>query len=462
MDRYDLIVIGGGPVGYPGAIRASQLGLRVALVEANRLGGECTNYGCIPTKAMIRPANILWSLRSMGFVKGSLDLAFDEYMEWVSSITSRISGGVEMLLKGYGVDLYRGVASLTSEGVVSVEGIGDIRAEKILLATGTEPSDLPNVAVDGEIIHNNRTILGIRRKPSSILIIGGGYIGVEFADLFAKIGVEVRLVEIMPNLLPGMDQDLSRAAERILRRSGVKIYTGTTVSSIAKGQGEAYVELSNGERFSVEKILVAVGRKPKRISGLEKAGVEVDGKGYIKVNDDMRTSNPNIYASGDIAGPPLLAHKAFMQSIVAAENIAGGRVKYDPRAIPSVIFTEPEMAFVGMGEEEARKHGYNARSVKMPMGGIARAIIEGGEEGFAKVVYDDDTKQVLGFVIVSPHASELISEASLAIEMGASIEDLALTIHPHPTVSEIFEEISELALGRPRHFLMRRRSSKVS
>lgn len=462
MDRYDLVVIGGGPGGYPGAIRASQLGLRVALVEASRLGGECTNYGCIPTKAMIRPANILWSLRSMGFVKGNLDLAFDEYMEWVSSITNRISGGVEMLLKGYGVDLYRGVASLTSEGIISVEGIGDLRAGKILIATGTEPSDLPGVAVDGEVIHNNRTILGIRRKPSSILIIGGGYIGVEFAGLFAKIGVEVRLAEIMPNLLPGMDQDLSRAAERILRESGVKIYTGATVSSIAKRQGEADVELSNGERFSVEKILVAVGRKPTRISGLDRAGVGVDGKGYIKVDDGMRTSNPNIYASGDIAGPPLLAHKAFMQSIVAAENIAGGRVKYDPRAVPSVIFTEPEMAFVGMGEEEARKHGYNTKSVKMPMGGIARAIIEGSEEGFAKVVYDDDTKQVLGFVIVSPHASELISEASLAIEMGASIEDLALTIHPHPTVSEIFEEISELALGRPKHFLIRRRPSRIS
>jgi len=456
--KYDLVVIGGGPGGYPGAIRASQLGLRVALVEADRLGGECTNYGCIPTKALLKPANTIWSIRSMKFVKGELDLDFNEYISWVSSIVERISGGVEMLLKGYGVDLYRGEAKLLDRNTLYVENIGEIKAEKILIATGTNPSELPLLKVDGEVIHNNRTILRIRRKPSSILIVGGGYIGVEFASLYAKIGVEVHLAEIMPNLLPGMDQDLSRAAERMLKNLGVKIRTNTTVKSIEKRQNEAHVELSSGEKLSVEKILVAVGRKPRSENlGLREVGVELDEKGYIRVDGSMRTSVENIYASGDITGPPLLAHRAFMQSLVAAENAAGKKVLYDPRAVPSVIFTEPEMAFVGMSEEEARKNGYKPKSLKMPLGGVARAVIEGGEEGFAKIIYDEDTKQLLGFVAMAPHASEIVSEATLAIEMGASIEDLSLTIHPHPTISEIFGEISELALGRPKHFLIRKR-----
>ncbi len=456
--KYDLVVIGGGPGGYPGAIRASQLGLRVALIEAERLGGECTNYGCIPTKALLRPANMIWSIRSMRFIRGELELDFSEYVSWVSSIVERISGGVEALLKGYGVDLYRGGARLVDRNTVYVENTGEIRAEKILIATGTNPSELPSLEVDGEVIHNNRTILGVRRKPSSILIVGGGYIGVEFASLYAKIGVEVHLAEIMQNLLPGMDQDLSRAAERMLKNLGVKIRTNTTVKAVDKKQQEAYVELSNGEKLSVEKILVAVGRKPRTERlGLEAAGIDLDAKGYIKVDRGMGTSVENIYAAGDVTGPPLLAHKAFMQSIVAAENIAGKKVSYDPRAVPSVIFTEPEMVFVGMDEEGARKSGYKPKSVKMPLGGVARAIIEGGDGGFAKIIYDEDTKQILGFVAVAPHASEIVSEAALAIEMGASIEDLSLTIHPHPTISEVLGEISELALGRPKHFLLRRR-----
>jgi len=251
----------------------------------------------------------------------------------------------------------------------------------MLLATGTDPSDLHMIRVDGEVIHNNRTIMGLKKKPSSILIVGGGYIGVEFASIFAKIGVEVTVVEVMQNLLPGMDPDISRAAERILRGLGVKIYTGTTVKSLSVKGGEASVELSGGDTFSVEKVLVAVGRKPKLIPGAEKLGVELDEKGYIRVDRSMRTSHPNIYASGDITGPPLLAHRAFAQSLVAAENIAGRNAAFDPKAIPSVIFTDPEIAFIGISEDDARKQGYRARSVKLPLGGVARMAIENVDEG---------------------------------------------------------------------------------
>lgn len=458
-EKYDLVVVGGGPGGYPAAIRASQLGMKVALIEMNRLGGECTNYGCIPTKALIKPANIFWAVKKMGFIKGNIELSFEEYMEWVNTVVKKISGGIEMLLKSYGVDLYRGMASIRDGETIYVENIGELKAKKILLATGTDPADLPGIRVDGEAIHNNRTIIGLKKKPSSMLIIGGGYIGVEFASIFAKIGVEVTVVEVMQNLLPGMDPDISRAAERILRSLGVKIYTGTTVKSLTAKGGEVSVELSGGDSLSAEKILVAVGRKPKQISGIEKLGVKLDEKGYIVVDRSMRTSHPNIYASGDIAGPPLLAHKAFAQSLVAAENIAGRNITFDPKAIPSVIFTDPEIAFVGINENEAKKQGYKARSVKLPLGGVARAAIEEAEEGFAKIVFDEETKEILGFYVVAPHASEIISEAVLAIEMGATLEDLSLTIHPHPTISEVLEEISELALGRPKHFFIRRRSA---
>jgi dihydrolipoamide dehydrogenase len=459
LQKYDLVVIGGGPGGYPAAIRASQLGMRVALVEMHKLGGECTNYGCIPTKALIKQANLFSAVKTVSFIRGNIELSFEEYMEWVNSITRRISGGVEMLLKSYGVDLYRGMASISERGSIYVENIGELGANKIIIAAGTEPAELPGIVVDGDVIHNNRTILGLKKKPSSMLIVGGGYIGVEFASVFAKIGVDVAVVEVMQSLLPGMDPDVSRAAERILRDLGVKIYTGTTVKSLSVRGSEASVELSGGSNMAVEKVLIAVGRRPKPVPGIEKLGLGVDEKGYIRVDRSMRTSNPNIYASGDITGPPLLAHRAFAQSLVAAENIAGKKAMFDPKVIPSVIFTDPEIAFVGMSEEDAKKQGYRARSVKLSMGGIAKALIEGLEEGFAKIVFDEETKEVLGFYVVAPHASEIISEAALAIEMGATLEDLALTIHPHPTISEVLEEISELALGRPKHFFVRRRSA---
>lgn len=457
-EKYDLVVVGGGPGGYPAAIRASQQGLRVAVVEADRLGGECTNYGCIPTKALLRPAGIMWALRSMKFIRGSVEIVFDEYMEWARGIANKISSGVEALLKGYGVDILKGRASFVDKGVLRIDGAGDIRADKVVVAVGTDPADLGLLRVDGELVHNNRTFLGIRRKPSSILIVGGGYIGVEFASMLSKLGVEVTLVEMMPSLLPGMDQDLSRACERILKSQGVRVLTSTTVKTAEKKPGEVFVELSNGEKRSFESVLVAVGRKPRTSGiGLEKVGVDLDEKGYIKIDRRTATSSPGIYAAGDAAGPPLLAHKAFLQSLVAGENAAGRSLEYEAKAIPAVVFTEPEIVYVGMGEEEARAAGYRPRSVRLPLGSVARSVIEGSEGGIAKIVYDEPSGLILGFFAAAPQASEFVSEAALAIEMGATLEDLALTVHPHPTMSEALEEIAELALGRPKHFLLRRR-----
>ncbi|MEM0365718.1 MAG: dihydrolipoyl dehydrogenase [Acidilobaceae archaeon] len=453
MENYDLVVIGGGPGGYPAAIRASQLGLRVALVEQGRLGGECVNFGCIPTKAMIRPVELLSSIAKLRFVKLNYDIDFSEYMGWVEGISSKVSEGVRGLLRMYNVDVYYGQATLKSDTLVELGDGTSLKASNIIIATGTDPSTIPGLEFDGSMVHSNRSILSIRRKPSRILIVGSGYIGVEFAGLLAKLGVEVYMVEVLERVLPAMDEDFSKLLSRRLSRLGVKTYTSTTVKSVDKRESYALVSLSNGLTIEVDYILVAVGRRPNtRNLGLENAKVELDDRGYIRVDDTMRTSNPRIYATGDVAGPPLLAHKAFMQAVTAAESIGGLKSYYNPKAIPSVVFTDPEIVSVGLTESEARREGYSVGVVKLPIGALAKAIIEDSTDGFAKIVYDTNTKTILGIHIAAPHASELAGEASLAIELGATLEDLSLTIHPHPTISEVLQEASELALGRPKHY----------
>lgn len=452
MERYDVVVLGGGPGGYPAAIRASQLGLSVALVEEDKLGGECTNYGCIPSKSMIRVAELLSSISRLPFMKISYELDYSSYMEWVSGIASRISEGIGGLLRRYNVEVYDARGFIAEPGVIELSDGRRVGYGKLIVATGTEPSSIPGLEFDGVIVHNNRTILGVRRKPSRMLIIGAGYIGVEFASMMAKLGVEVHLVEVMDRILPFMDEDFSRLMSRRLSRVGVKVYTSTIVKSVEKREGYSKVMLSNNVELEVDTILVAVGRKPRtRGLGLEKVGISLDERGYVRVNERMEAS-ANIYASGDVTGPPLLAHKAFAQAIVAAENASGLKSVFDAKAIPSVVFTDPELVSVGLTEHEARSSGYKVSTVKLPIGALARAIIEDSIDGFIKIVYEESSKAILGIHIAAPHASELAGEAALAIEMGATLEDLALTVHPHPTISEVIQEASELALGKPKHF----------
>ena len=458
MDKYDVVVVGGGPGGYPAAIRASQLGLRVALIEANSLGGECTNYGCIPTKAMIKPSELIWMLSKLSFIKGDIGIDYAEYMRWVHDIVSRVSSGISTLLKKYDVDVYKDAAYFTSSTKIELRNGEALWGDKIIIATGTDPLDLPILRVDGEVVHNNRTVLNMKRKPSSMVIVGGGYIGVEFADVMAKIGVEVTIVEMMPRLLPGMDKDLSKIIERRLKSLGVRILTNTMVKDSRISDNHALLQLTGGSEVEAEKVLVAVGRKP-RISSLrvDNAGVKTNERGFIDVDNSMQTSNPRIYASGDITGPPLLAHKAFMQATVAAENVAGINSIYDPHAIPAVIYTTPELASIGLTLDEARERGFNAKSIKFPIGGLPRALIDEAIDGFVKIVFDEDTKSLLGVHIAAPYASEMAAEIALALEFGATLEDLSLTIHPHPTISEAIKEAAELALEKPIHYVMRRK-----
>lgn len=451
MEKYDLLVIGGGPGGYPAAIRGAQLGKRVAIVEGRELGGECTNFGCIPTKAMIKPVKLMYSLLKMGFFKGSAEISFEEYMDWVREVRSKISSGIRSLLEGYGIDLYEQMASFRNERSVELGDGAILSADKIIVATGTEPADLPGLEADGLIIHNNRTIVNLRKKPSRVLIVGSGYIGVEAASVFAKMGSEVHITEIMSRVLPTMEEDFSRLVARRLSKLGVKIYTSTTVKSVIRREAYATVELSNGLSIEPDIVLVAVGRRPSSSAlGLERAKVETKG-GYIAVGDDMRTSNPNILASGDITGPPLLAHKAFAQAIIAAENAFGAERRFRPKAVPSVIYFDPEIVSVGMTEDQAKRELGNVFVTKLPIGGVARAVIEDSTDGFVKIVHDG--KKILGIHMAAPYASEIAGEASLIVELGLSLSELADIIHPHPTMSEALQEAAELALMRPKHFI---------
>jgi dihydrolipoamide dehydrogenase len=452
LDRFDLVVLGGGPGGYPAAIRASQLGLRVAVVEADRLGGECTNYGCIPTKSMIRPVELLSSLSRLPFVRLSYELDYQAYMDWVKSVASRISEGVGSLLRRYNVEVFNARGWVVEPGVLELSDGRRVGYSKLVVATGTDPASVPGLEFDGVLVHSNRTILDVRRKPSRILIVGAGYVGVEFANIMAKLGVEVHLVEVMDRVLPMMDEDFSRLMSRRLSRMGVKVYISTRIEGVERREGYIKARLSNNIEVEADIALVAIGRKPNtRGLGLERLGVSLDERGYVRVSRDMRASK-DVYASGDVTGPPLLAHKAFAQALVAAENAAGLKAEFDAKAIPSVVFTDPELVSVGLTEAEARSAGYRVSTVKLPIGGLARASIEDSLDGFIKVVYEEGSKAVLGIHMAAPHASEVAGELALAIEMGATLEDLALTVHPHPTISEAVQEVAELALGRPKHF----------
>ncbi len=457
-EKFDLVVVGGGPGGYPAAVRASQLGMSVALIEEDKLGGECTNYGCIPTKAMLHPALAALALKRLG---AAVDLDFESVVRFAEETASRVRGGVETLLKGYGVEVIRGKARVKDSGVLYVEGYGEVRYSKLVLALGTRPSTLPGLEPDGSVVFDNRSVMGLRRKPGRMLIVGGGYVGVEYATVMASLGVEVHLVEIMDRLLPGMDRDLARVAERHLRSLGVNVYTSSRLEGLERREGYAKASVSTPRgkvEVEADAVLVAVGRRPNTGGvGLEKIGVELDERGYVRVNEGMETSSPGVYASGDVTGPPLLAHKAFLQAVVAAERAAGDKSSaYDPRAVPAVVYTEPELASAGMTLEEARKAGFSAAEKRYPLASLARVSMEGCRDCFIKIVYEEGSKAVLGVHVAAPHASEIIAEAVLAMEMGATLEDLALTIHPHPTVSEAIREAAEFILERPIHYIIRR------
>jgi dihydrolipoamide dehydrogenase len=459
---YDILVIGSGPGGYHAALRGAQLGKKVAVVEREFVGGVCLNVGCIPTKALLHVAEELREAKeaeAYGVTFGEPKLDLKALEKWKASVVKKLTGGVGALFKGNKVTVIEGAATFRDEHTVEVGG-KRVSAEKIIIATGSRPISIPGFEVDNERIVDSTGALMVQEVPKRFLAIGGSAIGLEFADIYQALGSEVTVVELLDHIVPTADEDVAKELHKALEQRGIAIRAKTKAVSQKKTKSglEVVLEDTEGkqETLTVDKILVAVGRRPNSEDlGLEQLGVKLD-KGFIPTNEHMQTSVPHIYAIGDVARPPLLAHKAMKEGLVAAEHAAGETSAYDT-IVPSVIYTSPEFASVGMTEKEAKAAGYEVNVGLFPLSASGRAMTLGVERGLIKVVGDKETDLLLGFQMVGPNAGDIVSEAALAIEMGATLEDIALTQHAHPTLAESFMEAAEHAHGKAIHIANKRK-----
>jgi len=470
----EVLVIGSGPGGYVAAIRAAQLGKDVTLVEKEAtLGGICLNHGCIPSKALIHASSLYdhiqhAQLYGIQVKEATIDVA--ALQGWKSGVVDKLTGGVAQLCQRNGVELMTGKATFTGDKQVRVEGehgVTTINFKDAIVATGSHPIEVPQFEFDGKRVIGSRQALALDKAPKSMLVVGGGYIGLELSTVYAKLGTKVTVVEMLDTLLAGVEADLVRPVAKRLKALGVEVYTGARATSLKKTKTSSTVtvETKDGEKsFKVEKVLVSVGRRPNTGDlGLEAAGVTLDERGFVAVNEQLLTSNPHVYAIGDVAGQPMLAHKASHEGMVAAEVIAGLPSAADFQAIPAVIFTDPEIATVGLSEAQAKEAGYTPVVGKFPFPALGRALTTGSPDGFVRLVSDDKTQLVLGAQIVGHEVSNLISEVALAIELAATSEDLALTVHPHPTLSEGVMEAAEVVLGQAIHIITpKKKPSKVA
>lgn len=459
---FDLLVIGSGPGGYHAAIRAAQLGLKTACIEKEYVGGVCLNVGCIPTKALLHVAEDLREAKhakDYGVSFGEPDIDLKALEKWKDSVVKKLTGGVRQLFKGNKVTLIEGEATFKDAHTVSVNG-DTVSAEKILIATGSRPIDIPGFEANGDTIVDSTGALMVSEIPKRFLAIGGGAIGLEFCDIYNALGAETTVVELMDHIVPTSDPDAAKELAKSFKKRGIDIRTKTKAVKQESKEDGIHVTLENTdgeqETLVVDKILVAVGRRPNTNNiGLEGIGVNVE-RGYIPTNDHMQTNLSHIYAIGDVARPPLLAHKAMKEGIVAAEHASGMPSAYDT-IVPSVVYTSPELASVGMTESEAKDAGHEIRVGSFPMQASGRAMTLGVTEGIVKVIADAENDLLLGFHMVGPSAGDMVSEAALAIEMGATLEDIALTQHAHPTIAETLMEAAEHAHGKAIHIANKRR-----
>lgn len=479
--RFDAVVIGAGPGGYPAAIRLGQHKVKTAVIEREYMGGVCLNVGCIPSKALIHAAKMYDKIGHAGELgisipgKPSIDVA--KLQTWKSGVVSKLTGGVRTLLKGNGVEIIEGTAKLEKPGpdghritVQTKAGMQTIVTKNVVIATGSRPMEIPGFAIGsagaGSESAQSRIIdstgaLALGEVPPRLIVIGGGYIGLELGMVYAKFGSKVTVVEALPRILAAMDRDCVGVVERKLRKMGIEVLTNTAAKSWQDAGDRAVLTVEIGgspaktATIDADKILLSIGRRPNSEHlGLEAAGVATDKRGYVTVDDHLRTNVPGIYAIGDVIGGMMLAHKATHEGEVVAELIAGRKAAMDVRTIPAVVFTDPEIASTGLTEDDARAKGItNLRVGKFPFAALGRALSVNDTEGFAKVVIDGATRQVLGVHIVGNGAGDLISEGSLAIEMGAVADDLRLTIHPHPTLSEAVMEAAAASVGEAVHIM---------
>lgn len=465
--QFDVVVIGAGPGGYVAAIRCGQLGLKTAVVEREYFGGVCLNVGCIPSKALISAGHFLHRVKhqasDMGFkIKGDVDVDMAQTQKWKQSVCDRMAGGVEQLLKGNGVTIIKGDATFKSAQELSVKtasGTESVTAKNFVLANGSRPIEIPGFKFDEKLVLSSTGALALSEIPKSVVVIGGGYIGLELGSVLANFGTKVTVVEATKGVLTGAaDPDCVQVVARRLKKNGIEVIAEAKAKGWAKsGSGvEVIAEVGGKEqKIKADKVIVTVGRKPNSDqANIKGIGLAVDERGFVKVNAQRRTSIPHIFAIGDIAGQPMLAHKASHEGVLVAEVIAGRNRVYDAKTVPAVIFVEPEIAAAGMTEDEAKARGFTDLKVaKFPFAANGRAVSLMETDGFVKMIADAKTHVLLGVHIVGPEASNLISEAALAIEMGARLEDLALTIHPHPTLGETLMEAAEATLGHAIHVI---------
>ncbi len=461
---YQAIVIGAGPGGYPCAIRLGQLGLKTLIIEKESWGGVCLNVGCIPSKALITAAKRFEEIQHaevMGIrIAGDVSIDMGTLQSWKGDVVKKLTGGVSTLLKGNKVDQLIGTAKLKGPNTVVVQtadGERTITADHLVVATGSSPIEIPGFSFADARVLDSTGALALTEIPKKLVVIGGGYIGLELGGMYAKLGSEVTVVEMMDQLLPGFDPDVVKVLARRLKKQGVTTLLNTKALGWEATDDGVKVMLENADgKLAVDGdyVLVTVGRRPNTKGiGLEDVGVKLDGP-FIGVDAQRRTNVPSIFAIGDVAGQPMLAHKATHDGEVVAEVIAGHDVAFDARTVPAVVFTDPEVATAGLSEPEARARG-EIKVGKVPWAAIGRAIANAETEGFVKVILDAQSHEILGVTILGYHASDLISEAALAIEMCAEALDVGLTIHPHPTLSEGIMEATKAALGEAIHVLNR-------
>lgn len=467
MEKRDVIVVGGGPAGYVAAIRAAQLGGKVTLVEEDKLGGTCLNRGCIPTKFMLRSVEVYQLIKTAeryGISVSGATLEIAKMQAAKHKIISGLTAGVKGLLGGNGVEVINGRAKIISPEQVEVDTAQGkketIAGDKIILATGAKPITLPIPGADSPDIMSVESMLEVAELPKSLVIIGGGVVGVEMATVFAKLGSQVSVVEMMPHCLPTQDDEVALVLEEALRDDGIQVCCSARVSRIDDVGGIKVVALSEGEaeqKIEAEAVAISVGYRPNIEGlGLEECGVAV-GKGGVQVNENMETSVPNIYAAGDVVGGMMLAYVAIAEGIVAAENAQGLSSKMDYNAIPQCIFTLPEVASVGLAEQEAAAQGLEVQIGRFPFMANGMAAIIGEQRGLVKIITEPKYGQVLGVHIVGPQATSLVAEAAVAMKMEGTVDDILATIHAHPSLSEAVWEAAADVKGEVIHFLSRKK-----
>ncbi len=466
MDEFDIIVIGGGPGGYVAAIRASQLGKKTACIESRgALGGTCLNIGCIPSKSLLHSSELFKKanseFKSLGINTGNISIDISKMMQHKKKSVDTLTKGVEFLFKKNKVNYFKGHGSFLDTNSIEIK-LNDgtkkiIKGKNIIVATGSSVLSLPNITIDEKVIVSSTGALSLPKIPKKLIVIGGGYIGLEMGSVWSRLGSQVEVIEYLDHITPGMDKEISDSFLKILKKQGLKFHLSTKVNSVKKNSNGAIVEATSKEgdikKFDADVVLMSVGRKPNTNGlNLKKVGIELDDKGRIITGKNFDTNIPNIFAIGDVISGPMLAHKAEEEGIAVAEYLAGkyGHVNYD--VIPGVVYTSPEVAYVGKTEEELKLKKISYNVGKFPFLANSRAKINDEADGFVKILADKTTDKILGVHMIGPDVGNMIAEMALAMEFGASAEDVARTCHAHPTLTEAIKEAALAVDKRPIHF----------